>query len=89
MPGSFSLIEGELRGKRVAEPASPGYELVDPDTLLKMLEDQMRKAAVALDFESAARLRDQLFEVKARMNGAPPPHDEDAGAASATAGANG
>ena len=29
----------------------------------------MREAAVALDFEAAARLRDQLFEVKARMTG--------------------
>jgi excinuclease UvrABC nuclease subunit len=31
----------------------------------------MREAAAALDFEAAARLRDQLFEVKARMVGAP------------------
>jgi excinuclease UvrABC nuclease subunit len=29
----------------------------------------MREAATALDFEAAARLRDQLFEVKARMGG--------------------
>jgi excinuclease ABC subunit B len=36
-----------------------------------MLEDQMREAATSLDFEAAARLRDQLFEVKARMAGAP------------------
>jgi excinuclease ABC subunit B len=35
-----------------------------------MLEAQMREAATALDFEAAARLRDQLFEVKARMPGA-------------------
>jgi excinuclease UvrABC nuclease subunit len=34
-----------------------------------MLEQQMREAATALDFEAAARLRDQLFEVKARMAG--------------------
>ena len=40
---------------------------MEPETLVKMLEDQMREAAVALDFEAAARLRDQLFEVKARM----------------------
>jgi excinuclease ABC subunit B len=43
--------------------------MVEPETLVKMLEDQMREAAVALDFEAAARLRDQLFEVKARMGG--------------------
>ena len=44
--------------------------MVEPETLVKMLEDQMREAATALDFEAAARLRDQLFEVKARMTGA-------------------
>jgi excinuclease ABC subunit B len=42
--------------------------LVEPETLVAMLEQQMREAATALDFEAAARLRDQLFEVKARMS---------------------
>ena len=56
------------RGRKVAESASPSYDLVEPETLVKMLEEQMRDAAVALDFEAAARLRDQLFEVKARMS---------------------
>ena len=37
-----------------------------------LLEQQMREAATALDFEAAARLRDQLFEVKARMAGNTP-----------------
>jgi excinuclease UvrABC helicase subunit UvrB len=31
-----------------------------------MLEQQMREAAAAMDFELAAQLRDQLFEVRAR-----------------------
>ena len=57
------------RGRKVAEAAAPSYDLVEPETLVKMLEEQMRDAAVALDFEAAARLRDQLFEVKARMSG--------------------
>ena len=48
---------------------APAYDMVEPETLVKMLEDQMREAATALDFEAAARLRDQLFEVKARMPG--------------------
>jgi excinuclease ABC subunit B len=61
--------EKPKRGKKVAETASPSYEHVEPETLVKMLEEQMREAAVALDFEAAARLRDQLFEVKARMGG--------------------
>jgi excinuclease ABC subunit B len=57
------------RGRKVAEAESPAYDMVEPETLVKMLEDQMREAATALDFEAAARLRDQLFEVKARMPG--------------------
>ena len=55
------------RRRKVAEAEAPGYEMVDPETLVAMLEQQMREAATALDFEAAARLRDQLFEVKARM----------------------
>jgi excinuclease ABC subunit B len=63
--------EKPRRGKKVAEPTGPSYEMVEPEVLVKMLEDQMREAATSLDFEAAARLRDQLFEVKARMAGAP------------------
>src|SRR5215203_4240707 len=55
--------------RKVAETAAPAYDMVDPETLIAMLEQQMREAATALDFEAAARLRDQLFEVKARMAG--------------------
>ena len=55
------------RRRKVAEAESPGYEMVEPEALIAMLEQQMREAATALDFEAAARLRDQLFEVKARM----------------------
>jgi excinuclease ABC subunit B len=62
--------ERPKRGKRVAEKEAASYELIEPEALVKMLEEQMREAAVALDFEAAARLRDQLFEVKARMSGA-------------------
>jgi len=61
--------ERPKRGRKVAEAETPSYDLVEPETLVKMLEGQMREAAVALDFEAAARLRDQLFEVKARMGG--------------------
>ncbi|HKH94553.1 MAG TPA: excinuclease ABC subunit UvrB [Gemmatimonadaceae bacterium] len=55
--------------RKVAEAEAPAYDMVDPETLVAMLEQQMREAATALDFEAAARLRDQLFEVKARMAG--------------------
>jgi excinuclease ABC subunit B len=56
--------------RKVAETSSPSYDMVEPAALVAMLEQQMREAATALDFEAAARLRDQLFEVKARMSGA-------------------
>jgi excinuclease ABC subunit B len=63
--------ERPKRAKKVAEKEAQEYQLADPEELIKMLEGQMREAATALDFEAAARLRDQLFEVKARMAGAP------------------
>ncbi len=62
--------ERPKRGRKVAEKESPSYDLVDPQTLVAMLEAQMKEAATSLDFEAAARLRDQLFEVRARMSSA-------------------
>ncbi len=54
---------------RVAESAHPGdrYGGVDPAELAHQLENEMKEAAQALDFERAARLRDELFEVRAAM----------------------
>jgi excinuclease ABC subunit B len=59
--------EKEDRKKRVAEPAR-GYAIMETESLEKMLEEQMREAATAMDFELAAQLRDQLFEVRARAS---------------------
>src|ERR1700754_4363558 len=56
---------GEREEKRVAEPAR-GYSAMDVGQLEKMLEEQMKEPAVAMDFELAAHLRDQLFELRAR-----------------------
>ncbi len=56
----------QARAKRIAEPAS---KYADPAKLIAELEREMREAATALDFEAAARLRDQLFEVKAQIGG--------------------
>ena len=53
------------KGKKVAEPAR-GYAIMEMESLEKMLEEQMRKAATEMDFELAAQLRDQLFEVRAK-----------------------
>ena len=52
---------------------------MEMESLEKMLEEQMRKAAADMDFELAATLRDQLFEVRARR--------ETGGKAKAAAGA--
>lgn len=53
--------------KKVAEPAR-GYAVMEVESLEKLLEEQMREAAAAMDFELAATLRDQLFEVRARKD---------------------
>ncbi len=55
----------EKEDRKVAEPAR-GYAVMEVESLEKMLEEQMREAAAAMDFELAATLRDQLFEVRAR-----------------------
>ncbi|MFL5576517.1 MAG: excinuclease ABC subunit UvrB [Gemmatimonadaceae bacterium] len=60
--------EGE--GKRIAEGAAPGYDTSDLPALIARLEGEMKEAAKALDFETAARLRDELFELRARADGA-------------------
>jgi excinuclease ABC subunit B len=46
------------------ERAAPKAPL-DRDALIAVLEEQMRAAAADLDFETAAELRDQLFELRA------------------------
>ncbi|HEV2017065.1 MAG TPA: UvrB/UvrC motif-containing protein, partial [Gemmatimonadaceae bacterium] len=51
--------------RRVAESASH-YGAENLPALIADLEAQMREAATNLDFETAARLRDELFEVKAK-----------------------
>ncbi|MDH3213480.1 MAG: excinuclease ABC subunit UvrB, partial [Myxococcales bacterium] len=55
---------------RAERPAAEGRERVaapplDREQLIAMLERQMREAAAELDFELAATLRDQLFELRA------------------------
>src|SRR5207249_7314863 len=57
----------EREAKKVAEPAR-GYAIMQTESLEKLLDEQMREAAAAMDFELAAQLRDQLFEVRARRD---------------------
>ncbi len=56
----------ERAGAAVAENAV-GYAGSDPDALVAQLEQEMREAAQNLDFERAARLRDELFDVKSQL----------------------
>jgi excinuclease ABC subunit B len=58
----------EERSRRVAE-SRPGYDPKNTAALIAELEKEMKEAATALDFETAARLRDQLFEIKAKADG--------------------
>ncbi len=57
------------QARRVAEPAAAYGKPEDLEVMVKQLEDQMKIAAKDLDFETAARLRDQLFELRAKKNG--------------------
>ena len=59
---------GVKQQQRVAE-AGIKYGTDDMPSLVKQLEEQMREAATNLDFETAARLRDELFDVRAAMDG--------------------
>jgi len=64
-----SRLERDERDKeklrRVSE-SSAHYGAENLPALITDLEAQMREAATNLDFETAARLRDELFEVKAK-----------------------
>ncbi len=55
--------------RAVSEPKSdPRADLrpLDRESLIAVLEKQMQEAAAELDYETAAQLRDQIFELKAQ-----------------------
>ncbi|HSH44569.1 MAG TPA: excinuclease ABC subunit UvrB [Longimicrobiales bacterium] len=58
---------GEPTGSAVAEPKPSYADEVDLEQWARILEDQMKEAAKAMDFERAAKLRDELYEVRARL----------------------
>ncbi|MGQ0713285.1 MAG: excinuclease ABC subunit UvrB [Gemmatimonadaceae bacterium] len=58
--------EREDRERRVAEPLATYASEMDAAALIEVLEKEMKEAAANLDFEAAARLRDQLFELRAK-----------------------
>ena len=52
-------------GSRVAEGPETYADEFNREEYVKILEKEMEEAAEAMDFERAALLRDQLFELKA------------------------
>jgi len=64
--GREKVRAGDKKQKKVAEAAAH-YGVKDMPALVAQLEEEMKEAAKALDFEAAARLRDELFEIKAAM----------------------
>jgi excinuclease ABC subunit B len=54
------------REERAARRTGAGVGAEDRAVLITRLEREMQEAAAALDFETAARLRDELFEIKAQ-----------------------
>jgi excinuclease ABC subunit B len=62
----FVTRVADARTERVAAgEAPPAHPKLDRDQLIAVLEQQMREAAAELDFEVAATLRDQIFELRA------------------------
>ncbi len=61
--------EKDDKVRKVAERKA-SYSAVELDTLMAQLEADMRVAAEELDFEAAARLRDQVFELRAKRDSA-------------------
>jgi len=53
----------------IRETAATYADEVNREEYMKILEEEMRQAAEGLDFERAALLRDQLFELKAEEDG--------------------
>ena len=68
----FSTRVADAREKPVALVAEPqpGYsDEVNREEYVKILEEEMNRASDALEFERAAMLRDQLFELRVSLEG--------------------
>jgi len=62
---STRVADARTAGPRVAEQPATYADEVNLEEYVKILEKEMAEAASALDFERAALLRDQLFELRA------------------------
>ena len=57
----------QKRVAKVAEPKKSYADEVNTEEYLKILDQEMTEAAEAMDFERAALLRDQIFDLKASV----------------------
>jgi excinuclease ABC subunit B len=64
---STRIADAREEPAKVAEEPVTYAEEVDVEAHIKILEAEMAEASEALDFERAALLRDQLFELKAKV----------------------
>ena len=64
---STRVADARVVPAKVAESAGTYADEVNREEYVKILEQEMEEAAEALDFERAALLRDQLFELKATV----------------------
>ncbi len=63
----FTTSVADARQEAGVRERDGAYEGLPPEELVLRLEQEMQEAAEALDFERAARLRDELFEVKVQL----------------------
>ncbi len=64
---STRVADARLRPAKVSEPVASYADEVNREEYIKILEQEMAEAAEAMDFERAALLRDQIFELKAKV----------------------
>ncbi|MGH3215296.1 MAG: helicase-related protein, partial [Trebonia sp.] len=69
VPGLSSRARAAAIGAGGAEPATAGEARGDLVALIQELTDQMHAAAAELQFEVAARLRDEIKELKHELRG--------------------
>jgi excinuclease ABC subunit B len=67
---STRIADAREEPAKVAEEPTSYADEVDVEAHIKILEAEMAAAVEALDFERAALLRDQLFELKAKVGSA-------------------
>ena len=67
----FTTSVADAKAAEAVQESEAKYGGVDPAELAAQLEAEMKAAAQALDFERAARLRDQLFEVRTALETGP------------------